>query len=69
MSRCLIPVLALTLVCALSPENAAAQSVNPRASASNLFTQVKPGGTQTVAAKPVARDGQEIRVTMRTGER
>jgi hypothetical protein len=54
MTRCLFIVLAT--VCVLGPGIAAAQSADP---------PEKP----QIAAKPVARDGQEIRVTMRTGER
>jgi len=76
MTRYFILVLVLAIVCAFGPGIAAAQSVDPpeasgagRAPASNPLRQVKPGLLQTVATKPVARDGQEIRVTMRTGER
>jgi len=69
MTRCLILVLVLATVGAFGPRIAAAQSVDPHAAASKLLRQVKPGVAQTVATKPVARDGQEIRVTMRTGER
>ena len=33
------------------------------------LTTMRPRGPDAVAPKPVARDGQEVRVTMRTGER
>jgi len=56
MTRCFFISLVLAILCGLTPEIATAQSANPPA-------------RPAAAAKPVGRDGKEIRVTMRSGER